>query len=152
MQDYHKLCCMLMRSTRMHRRIIESRIQELGIHPSQHFVLMQLSNGGPMASQSQIAEKMDVSAASVARTLKNLDEGGYITRADGQTDSRRNEITITPKGEDVVQASRRIFQSVDEAIYAGFSPEELSRLEALLHKMIDNLSMLEQNEKEMKQA
>lgn len=152
MRDYHKLCCMLMRSTRMHRRIINARIQSLGIHPSQHFVLMQLSREGHAASQAQIAEMMDISQASVARTLKNLDEGGYITRADGQTDSRRNEIAITPKGEAVVSASRRMFEDVDRAAYEGFLPDELERLGALLSKLIGNLSELEQMEKEMKNS
>ena len=150
MHDYHKLCCMLMRTMRLHRRVIEGRIQSLGIHPSHHFVLMQLSRSGPMASQSQIAEMMDVSPASVARTVKNLDEGGYIRRADSRTDGRRNEITITPKGEEVVEASRELFRSVDEAAYEGFSGEELAQLEQLISKVIRNLSALEQAEKEMK--
>lgn len=152
MQDYHKLCCMMMRAMRMHRRIIDSRIGELGIHPSQHFVLMQLSREGHMPSQAKIAEMMDVSPASVARTLKNLDEGGYILRSDSETDSRRNEIAITPKGRSVVNASCEIFAGVDEAAYGGFSSEELLQLETLVNKMIANLSALEQEEKEMKQA
>ena len=152
MQDYHKLCCMLMRAMRMHRRVIEARIQELGIHPSQHFVLMQLSRAGHMASQAQIAEMMDVSPASVARTLKSLDEGGYITRAGGRTDSRRNEIAITSRGEAVVNESRRLFTDVDDAVYADFTPEELEQLEGMVNKMIVKLSALEQAEKEMKQA
>ena len=151
MQDYHQLCCMLMRTMRMHRRIIEGRIQSLGIHPSQHFVLMQLSREGCMTSQARMAEMMDVSPASVARTLKNLDEGGYITRSDSQADSRRNEIAITPKGKAVVQESRQLFMDVDSAVYADFSAEELGQLEALVNKMIGNLSRLEQTEKEMKQ-
>lgn len=152
MKDYHKLCCMMMRVMRMHRRIAEGRISALGIHPSQHFALMQLSRAGSVPSQARIAEMMDVSPASVARTLKNLDEGGYIVRADGRTDSRRNEIAITPKGESVVNASRELFMSVDSALYEGFSDGEIAQLEALLDKMIGNLSRLEQNEKEMKQA
>ena len=155
MKDYHKLCCMMMRAMRMHRRVIESRIVTLGIHPSQHFVLMQLSRAGNMPSQAKIAEMMDVSPASVARTLKNLDEGGYIVRADGQTDSRRNEIAITPRGKTVVNASRELFQEVDNAVYADFTDAELEQMEMLLNKMIDGLSALEKNEKnekEMKQA
>ena len=152
MQDYHKLCCMMMRAMRMHRRVIEGRIRELGIHPSQHFLLMQLSREGNIPSQAKIAEMMDVSPASVARTLKNLDEGGYISRADGETDSRRNEIAITQKGEAVVNESRRVFMGVDDAIYADFTGDEIIQLEYLLNKMIGNLAALEQCEKEMKQA
>lgn len=151
MQDYHKLCCRMMRAMRMHRRVIEGRIQSLGIHPSQHFVLMQLKREGSMASQAQIAGMMDVSPASVARTVKNLDEAGYILRADGRTDSRRNEISITPRGEAVLEASRGIFHHVDEAAYRDFSDVELAQLAALLDKMIANLSALEQSEKEMKE-
>jgi len=152
MNDGHnRLCGLLMRYLRMHRRVVEGRIRSLDIHPSQHFLLMQLSSAGPMPSQAQLAEMMDVSPASVARTLKKLDESGYIRRSDSCADSRRNEIEITPKGEAVVSASGRIFRTVDEAVYGDFSPEELRCLEGLLKKMIGNLSELEQSErKEMK--
>jgi len=75
MNDGHnRLCGLLMRYLRMHRRVVEGRIRSLDIHPSQHFLLMQLSSAGPMPSQAQLAEMMDVSPASVARTLKKLDE------------------------------------------------------------------------------
>ena len=150
-EKYRKISSLLMYIYRRRRQIGESTLAALDIQPSQHFVLMQLSHSGPMASQAQIAERMDVSAASVARTLKNLDDGGYITRADGRTDSRRNEIAITPKGEAVVEASRAIFMGVDHATYEGFTEGEFMQLEKLFGKMIGNLSMLEQSEKEMKQ-
>ena len=50
----------------------------------------------------------------------------------------------------MVEASRELFRSVDEAAYEGFSGEELAQLEQLISKVIRNLSALEQAEKEMK--
>ena len=62
---------MQMHIGRMQHRIIEARVRRLGIHPSQHILLMHLSQMGRFPSQTQIAQELDVSPASVARTLKS---------------------------------------------------------------------------------
>ena len=37
---------------------------------------------------------------------------------------RRNRISITRKGRDVLAAGLRVFQQVDDAMFAGFTPSE----------------------------
>ena len=130
---------------RMHHRIVGGRVRSLGIHPSQHFLLMRLSEMGRGPSQTQIAEELDVSPASVARTLKQLEAGGYIERCGSDVDGRRNEIAISKKGEEMVQCSRKIFDRMDAARFKDFSPEEMDVLGALLQRRMDNLRRLEQD-------
>ncbi|MBQ8506193.1 MAG: MarR family transcriptional regulator [Clostridia bacterium] len=152
MEDrYQKLCMLQMQIGRMRHRIIDGRIQELGIHPSQHLMLVHLSRMGRILSQARLAEELNVSPALVARTLKNLEAGGYIERADSSTDGRRNEITITSLGEAVLRKGKCMVQGVDACSFEGFSTEELDQLQGLLKKMFDNIARLEQAEKEMKQ-
>lgn len=142
----HQIAEHLRRIGRMHHRIIENRIRGLGIHPSQHILLMVLTKLGPMASQAKIAGILDVSPASVARTLKNLDQGGYIQRADASEDCRRNEISITEKGSAIVKESRRLFEAANQTTFADFTPEELDQLASLLQKMQKNLCEMEKTE------
>lgn len=141
---YHKICHMQMHIGRMQHRIIEARVRSLGIHPSQHVLLMHLSQMGRFPSQAQIAEELDISPASVARTLKRLETGGYIERCGSDVDGRRNEIAISKKGEEMIRRSREIFSVLEADSFADFSPEELEQMEALMQKMMNNLRRMEQ--------
>ena len=144
-ERFHRISHMQRHLGRMQHRIIEARVRSLGIHPSQHLLLMRLSDMGRFPSQAQIAEELDISPASVARTLKQLEAGGYIERCGSDVDGRRNEIAISAKGEEMVRRSREIFSSLEAASYAGFSPEELDQLEGLLKRVMDNLRRLERS-------
>lgn len=146
---YRRLCWTQIRIARMHHRIVDGRIQRLGIHSGQHIALMHLKHTGKMASQVQIAEQLDVSPACVARTLKALECGGYIERCDCSSDSRRNEINITEKGEAIVQRSRIEMDSLDRAAFRGFSEAELQTLLMLLERVQNNLSDVEKAERGM---
>ena len=136
---------MQMHIGRMQHRIIEARVRRLGIHPSQHILLMHLSQMGRFPSQTQIAQELDVSPASVARTLKSLEANGYIERCGSDVDGRRNEIAISKKGEEMVRRSREIFDRMEAATFENFSDAELDCLEALLGKVMANLRRMEQD-------
>ena len=142
---YHGICHMQMHIGRMQHRIIEARVRRLGIHPSQHILLMHLSQMGRFPSQTQIAQELDVSPASVARTLKSLEANGYIERCGSDVDGRRNEIAISKKGEEMVRRSREIFDRLEAATFENFSDAELDCLEALLGKVMANLRRMEQD-------
>ena len=145
-----RICMLQMRTGRLRHRMIDSRIQRLGIHPGQHFVLLHMSRAKEIPSQAKLAEEMDVSPALVARTLKQLEGGGYIRRADSMSDGRRNEIAITEKGEGVLQDGLEIFRDVDKRSFAGFTPQEIDQFEALLEKLLGNMVLMDQ--KEMKES
>ena len=144
---YPELCGLLMRSTRIRHKINMNAISGLGIHPSEHFLLVSLAREGHAFSQTKLAEMLDVSPACVARTIKSLDASGYIKRNESEGDSRRNEIRITEKGRAVLEKSRRMFEEMDEEIYSGFSDEDLNCLHGLLSRMLENICTLEQKMK-----
>ena len=138
-EKYRKISTLMMCIYRRHRQIGESAMAALAIQPSQHFALMKIKRMGRAASQAKLARGMQLSPASVARTLKSLDKDGYITRSGG-ADGRCNEIAITEKGEKILSQSVRLFQRLDSYSFAGFSSEDLDQLEALLSRMLDNLN------------
>lgn len=149
-EKMRELCMLQMRINRMRHRIIDSRIQSLGIHPGQHFVLVQLQKANGVPTQAKLAEEMNVSPALVARTLKQLEGGGYIQRAGSRSDGRCNEISITEKGENVLHEGMEVFQDVDERSFAGFSDAEIYQFRQLLEKLLNNMVPMEQ--KEMKEV
>ena len=60
---------------------------------------------------------MDVSAATVAVSLKKLEKGRYVKRQPDEGDNRLNKITITEKGNSVVEKSKRIFEAADRKVF-----------------------------------
>ena len=141
---YPELYGQMMRITRIRHKINMGAISGLGIHPSEHFLLVSLAREGRAFSQTRLAEMLDVSPASVARTIKTLDAGGYIERNESEGDCRRNEIRITEKGRAVLEKSRSMFEGMDKEIYSGFSDEELYCLHGLLGRMLGNICAFEQ--------
>ena len=131
----------LRRIGRRHVCLGDRTVGELGISPGQHFVLVQLSRSGRVASQAKMAEMLHVSPARITLAMKNLEAEGYIERASG-ADTRRNEVALTPKGEEMVRESFARFRALDEAMFAGFDSEELSQLAGFLDRVLDNLDRM----------
>ena len=137
----------MIRTMRLHHRIVEKRIDGLGVHHSQHRMLMRLSQLGKSASQKDLAEAMDVSPACVARTLKHLSAEGLVEKTEG-ADGRCNAISITPAGARLVEDSLALFRRIDAEMFRGLSADELNRLNALLARLQDNLSDMEKRDAE----
>ena len=137
--DNKYLVCDIMKINREHRKMIERRISSLGIHPSQHHLLMHISRTGP-STQNSIAEAMGVSASAIAVSLKKLEKGSYIEKRTSPSDGRSNLILLTKKGEDVVLQSQRLFEEADELMFLGFLEEEKEQLQWLLERIITNVT------------
>ena len=136
---------MTMHNIRLHHQIVEKRVDGIcnGIHHSQHRMLMCLSKLGKTASQKNIAQHMNISPACVARTLKALSQSGLVERAEAESDSRCNEVSLSETGIKLVQDSCRMFQALDLEMYADFSDEEIAQLTALMEKLNQNLADME---------
>ena len=137
----------LIHTMRLHHRIVEKRIDGLGVHHSQHRMLMQLSRMGRSASQKDIADAMDVSPACVARTLKQLSAAGLVEKSEG-ADGRCNEIALLPRGRQAVSDSIAVFREIDSQMFEGFSGAELAALGTMLERLRDNLAEMEGREPE----
>lgn len=123
---------------RLHKTVLERRLNQTGVYRSQHQILMYISRN-PNASQKDIALLHHASTATIAVSLKKLENGGYIRRVVNQEDNRYNQIVITSKGQEVVKQSRQYFQVVEDRMFAGLTPEELSMYQGCLERIRDNL-------------
>jgi len=132
----------ILKIAREHRKTVEKRICSLGIHPSQHHFLMYIAKHGA-CTQNNIADAMEISAATVAVSLKKLEKGGYIEKQTSRTDSRSNLIALTAKGEDVVTKSKDMFDRVDREMFASLTEEEQQQLHNLMERVVNNLKTME---------
>ncbi len=130
---------------RMHHTLCENTVARLGIHRSQHMLLMRLycKDG---QTQKDLASAMQVSPAAVAVSLKKLEAEDYI-RKDSRSDGRVNHIHITEKGKQIVAKTRRFFDAIDADMFACVTETELEALYLILQKIEKNLKNAIEEEK-----
>lgn len=129
---------MMIKTDHMHRALIDSRVGALGIHRTQHRILMHLARQESLPSQKELAKHLDVTPAAVTGALKKIEQDGYVERTLGH-DNRYNELHITEKGRAVVNKTRLEFSEVDAAMFEGFSDEELDLYISCLEKLQANI-------------
>lgn len=145
--ETHKACRLFMSTDRMHRKLFERMVTSLGIHRSQHFLLMNIDRDG-VGSQKELAKRLGISTAAVAVTLKKLEAEGYIERTAAEEDSRNNEIRITEEGKRVIGVSRDYIEKLDGAMFCDIDGETLTIFMQCLEKMKKNLADFEASEGE----
>ncbi|MDE5907330.1 MAG: MarR family transcriptional regulator [Lachnospiraceae bacterium] len=119
------------------KRAISKKVKDTGIYRSQHRLLMFLGKH-PDCSQTELAEKMDISPAAVAVSLKKLEKGGYINRQSHAEDNRINHVEVTEKGKGAISVSIQYFKEIENAMLKDFSAQELDNLKHYLERIIQN--------------
>ena len=130
---------MMIRTDRMHRQMIDSAVFEIGIHRTQHRILMYIARNNRLDSQKSLAEHIGITPAAITGALKKLERDGYIKRKQGN-DNRFNEVEITPLGMETVEKTKKLFFEVDKALFRGFTDEELDGYIAFLEKIKKNIN------------
>ncbi len=129
---------MMIKTDRMHRALIDCRISTLGIHHTQHRMLMHLACHSSLPSQKELADHLNITPAAVTGALKKMEADGYVERTLGH-DNRYNELRITEKGRALVSKSCKIFSETDAAMFEGFTDEELDSYISCLERLQENI-------------
>lgn len=135
---YKKGMHLFAKCNRLHHAMVESRVGALGMHRSQHGMLLTV-NFNSNISQKELAKRMEISPAAVTVTLKKLEAQGFIERFQLERDSRVNNIIVTEKGKDIIRKTGDIFSELDERTFEGFSDEELDIFISYLMRISQNL-------------
>lgn len=123
---------------RLHRRALEKQLQVTGLYPAQHRTLMHLAKN-PNISQTELAKSLEVTTATVAVTLKKLEQDGYVTRKVDSADNRFHQIEITEKGKQIVEESEHIFSNVNQVMLQDFAESEKEQLLQFFDRICDSL-------------
>ena len=129
---------MMIKTDHMHRALIDSRVGSLGIHRTQHRILMHLARHDSLPSQKELAAHLDVTPAAVTGALKKIEQDGYVERTLGH-DNRYNELRITGKGRELVNKTELVFSEADSSMFEGFSDYELDMYISCLEKLQANI-------------
>ncbi len=134
-------------AARSHHRLFEKNVVSFGTHRSQHRILMYLSHRiNEATTQKDIAANFEISAAAVAVSVRKLERDGYIERAADENDNRSNLIRLTDKGMEIVSRTKSLINSLDEAMFSGFTDEEIVLFSSYLSRLCDNIRTYKEND------
>lgn len=109
-------------------------------HPFLLFILADA--GGSGMPQCELAQRLGVAPSSTAVSIRRMEKAGLLSKKTDKADSRRNQISLTPKGRHLVDECRMAFEDIDRGMLAGFSRAERENLRSYYIRMIHNLEAM----------
>ncbi|MEQ1652993.1 MAG: MarR family transcriptional regulator [Hyphomicrobium sp.] len=132
-------------AARLMRTVFDRRVHRLGLTRAQWLVLARLHRS-PGASQSELADMMEVEKASAGRMVDRLERKGWVVRRPDPADRRINRLYLTPDAEKISKRMRTVAeQTVDDAMH-GLTQDQIGLLTSLLESVKTRLLALSLND------
>lgn len=137
--EYREMVHKLISTSLVHRCHITRAAQKAGLYYGQPMILEYIHDH-TLCTQKELADSLHISPASVATSIKRLEKSGYVLRTTDKSDVRKNRLSLTDSGTDVLNGFRRICDETDKEMFAGFSAEECEMLCNYLDRLYTNLN------------
>jgi len=132
---------------RLIRTVFDRRAHRLDLTRAQWLVLTRL-NRRPGASQSELADMLEVERATAGRMVDRLEKKGWVIRRPDPTDRRINRLFLSPEADRIRAGIVDIADQTLEDALAPLSPQErekfgdaLARVKSGLLAMADRESI-----------
>lgn len=116
---------------RLMRTVFDRRVHKLGLTRAQWMVLTRLHRHSG-ASQSELADMLEMEKASAGRLIDRLEAKGWVERRVHASDRRINRIYLTREAERVHKRIWKIAESTVEDALVDLSARESAQLSKLL--------------------
>jgi len=103
-----------------------------------NFIHEQQAEGHDVYQRS-VEREFGITKSAVSRSIKLMEEKGYVRQERGTEDARLRRLVLTPKAEAFSAALREDFEHLEASLVEGFSPDEITRLNDYLSRMLANL-------------
>ncbi|WP_191876626.1 MarR family winged helix-turn-helix transcriptional regulator [Streptomyces filipinensis] len=128
----------IFRLARLHRMLAGQLLRRIGLHPGQELVMMHLWELGPQR-QADLVRLMDSDAATMTRTVRRLEQAGFVRRRPSPTDRRASLIEPTVASHALRREVERVWSQLEDISTAGLSDEERTATLLTLERLEQNL-------------
>ena len=113
-----------------------------GLSMPQFSILMQLHHRGP-CGMSEISERFDISPAAASQLVDKLVHAGYLERTEDPIDRRAKLLTMSAKGEELInQGTEERYRWMDD-LAAVLSAEEQGKVSEALTLLTNAVEKME---------
>jgi MarR family transcriptional regulator, organic hydroperoxide resistance regulator len=120
-----------------HKNRLEKKMNEIGLHSGQVFVLFELWKKDGQ-SQVRLAERLNVAPPTVNKMLKGLADNGFLYCAKDEDDGRTTRAYLRDRGEQVRELIEDQWRELEDETLANLTEVEKLVLFQLLGKLHDN--------------
>lgn len=123
------------------RKAVLKKSQSYGLYVGQPQV-MAFVRQNPGCTQTEIAEHLGVSSASIAFSTKRLQKAGYLMKQVNHLNMRCNKLYVTHEGEEVLDRFKDVYDELNMAMFEGFTEEELDQLGSFTERVNKNMEKM----------
>lgn len=121
-----------------HMQTIHGILEKYELHWGQPRILHAVAEGNG-ATQAELAERLQISAASVAMSVKRLEKNALVEKCSVDSDLRVKRIRLTAKGKRMMDESWEEIVAADARLLKGFSAADIQALTGFLDRLYQNL-------------
>ncbi|WLR51851.1 MarR family transcriptional regulator [Bacillus tianshenii] len=130
MEDTNQLFHEIFQTARYVKKEVDGTLKQYGLYHSQWAILHCLKKFGPM-SQTAIWQYLNVEAPTVTRTVKRLEETGWVLRKSG-ADKRERVVALTDKAVEALPEVEAAVREFEGKMVRSLSDEQQDTLLILL--------------------
>ncbi|MDX2204239.1 MAG: MarR family transcriptional regulator [Hyphomicrobiaceae bacterium] len=126
---------------RLMRTVFDRRVRDLGLTRAQWLVLTRLHRR-PGASQSELADMMEIERPSAGRLIDRLEAKGWVARKSDRSDRRVNRLYLTREAERMHKRIWHIAEATVEDALADLARRDVAQLARLLRTVKGRVATL----------
>jgi DNA-binding MarR family transcriptional regulator len=129
----------IFRVARLHRMLAGQLLREVGLHPAQELVMMQLWDRGRMR-QTDLAGHVGADAATMTRTIQRLEKAGFVRRVRSTSDKRSVLVEPTAASQALRRQVEDLWARLEDYVAGDLTDTERGAALAVLQRLETNLA------------
>ncbi|KAB8196334.1 MarR family transcriptional regulator [Nonomuraea phyllanthi] len=127
---------------RVHRAAAGSMLRNLGLHPGQELLLMQLFDRDGQ-TQSELLDSVGLDHSTVSKSLRRMQEAGLVTRRPNEDDRRALNVWLTDRGRAMREPIEAMWATLEEMSTRNVDEEAIRSFIATARTIEDSISTRE---------
>jgi len=119
-------------------RLLSRELAPLGLKIAQLDLLMNVHRH-PGASQQELARRLLVGRSNITMLLPQLERDGLVVREPDPEDKRAFRLSMTKKGEELLQRALQVYTGIIDRVMAQSSAAECDQMGELMRRIVDEL-------------
>ena len=107
------------------------KLEALGITQGLLYFILYIGRH-PGCTPSDLSAALHADSGHTTRSIRRLEEAGFVVRQTHPTDRRASVLSLTSKGQETVQASREMFAQWDEYLLQSLTDDQRHQLGELM--------------------